>query len=139
MREKPTPYSDSALTWIRAPGASGCTTSKRRCRFRQCSPILALRNTGFAHAEQLHDQLSFGIEGLPTGNHAIGAGLAHAPQLGNAGSLTDAFSVNAGLFNLTDKQYWQWGDVQGLDANSRSLGRYTQPGRNASVNLVWEI
>ncbi|MDH4555521.1 hypothetical protein E8F11_10075 [Pseudomonas sp. BN417] len=40
---------------------------------------------------------------------------------------------------LNDKQYWQWGDVQGLDANSRSLGRYTQPGRNASVNLVWEI
>ncbi|MNZ56410.1 putative hemoglobin and hemoglobin-haptoglobin-binding protein 2 precursor [compost metagenome] len=53
--------------------------------------------------------------------------------------VTDAFSVNAGLFNLTDKKYWQWGDVQGLDANSRSLGRYTQPGRNASVNLVWEI
>jgi hemoglobin/transferrin/lactoferrin receptor protein len=53
--------------------------------------------------------------------------------------VTEAFSVNAGLFNLTDKKYWQWGDVQGLDANSRSLGRYTQPGRNASVNLVWEI
>ncbi|CAD5106944.1 TonB-dependent hemoglobin/transferrin/lactoferrin family receptor [Zestomonas carbonaria] len=53
--------------------------------------------------------------------------------------ITEQFSVNAGLFNLTDKQYWHWGDVQGLDAASPSLGRYTQPGRHAAVNLIWEI
>ncbi|UUD65512.1 TonB-dependent hemoglobin/transferrin/lactoferrin family receptor [Pseudomonas seleniipraecipitans] len=48
-------------------------------------------------------------------------------------------SVNAGLFNLTDKQYWQWGDVRSLTENSPSLGRYSQPGRHAAVNLIWEI
>ncbi|MBM7063136.1 TonB-dependent hemoglobin/transferrin/lactoferrin family receptor [Pseudomonas sp. UL073] len=53
--------------------------------------------------------------------------------------VTEEFSVNAGVFNLADKKYWQWGDVQGLDSNSVSLGRYTQPGRHAAVNLVWEI
>lgn len=53
--------------------------------------------------------------------------------------ISEQFSVNAGLFNLTDKQYWQWGDVQGLDTNSPSLGRFTQPGRHAAVNLIWEI
>ncbi|AYC31681.1 TonB-dependent hemoglobin/transferrin/lactoferrin family receptor [Pseudomonas cavernae] len=53
--------------------------------------------------------------------------------------VSEQLSVNAGLFNLTDKQYWQWGDVQGLDSSSPSLGRFTQPGRHAAVNLVWEI
>ena len=48
-------------------------------------------------------------------------------------------SVNAGLFNLTDKQYWQWGDVRSLTENSPSLGRYSQPGRHAAFNLIWEI
>lgn len=48
-------------------------------------------------------------------------------------------AVNAGLFNLTDKQYWQWGDVRSLTENSQSLGRYAQPGRHAAFNVVWEI
>ncbi|MCY1271978.1 Vitamin B12 transporter BtuB [compost metagenome] len=53
--------------------------------------------------------------------------------------VTEEFSVNAGLFNLTDKEYWQWGDVRGLTENSPSLTRYTQPGRHAAINLIWEI
>ena len=53
--------------------------------------------------------------------------------------MSDNFAVNAGLFNLTDKQYWQWGDVRGLTENSVSMGRFSQPGRHAAVNLVWEI
>jgi len=55
---------------------------------------------------------------------------------------SEQFSVNAGLFNLTDKKYWQWGDVSQsgtLSESSASLGRYTQPGRYAAVNLIWEI
>lgn len=53
--------------------------------------------------------------------------------------VSEQVSLNAGLFNLADKQYWQWGDVRSLSENSPSLGRYTQPGRHAAVNLVWEI
>lgn len=53
--------------------------------------------------------------------------------------ITDGVTLNAGLFNLTDKKYWQWGDVRGLTENSPSLDRYTQPGRYAAANLVWEI
>jgi hemoglobin/transferrin/lactoferrin receptor protein len=53
--------------------------------------------------------------------------------------VTDEFTVNAGLFNVTDKQYWQWGDVQGIDSQATYLNRYTQPGRHAAVNLIWEI
>lgn len=54
-------------------------------------------------------------------------------------NLGSGVSVNAGLFNLTDKQYWQWGDVRSLTENSQSLNRYSQPGRHAAVNLIWEI
>ncbi|TBU74288.1 TonB-dependent hemoglobin/transferrin/lactoferrin family receptor [Pseudomonas daroniae] len=60
--------------------------------------------------------------------------------------LTDDLTVNAGLYNLTDKQYWLWDDVRGYDGvgeagvtSPANLDRLTQPGRNFSVNLVWDI
>ncbi len=53
--------------------------------------------------------------------------------------VSEQFSVNGGLYNLTDKQYWQWGDVQGLDSQSVALDRFSQTGRYAAVNLIWEI
>ena len=53
--------------------------------------------------------------------------------------LSEEVGVNGGLYNLTDKQYWQWGDVRGLSTSSAGLGRYSQPGRYAAVNLIWEI
>ncbi|MCU9951332.1 TonB-dependent hemoglobin/transferrin/lactoferrin family receptor [Pseudomonas sp. PDM13] len=53
--------------------------------------------------------------------------------------VTEQFSVNAGLFNLTDKEYSQWGDVRGLTSTNTGLVRYTQPGRYGAINLIWEI
>lgn len=60
--------------------------------------------------------------------------------------LTDDLTVNAGLYNLTDKKYWLWDDVRGYDGVGEAgvtapanLDRLTQPGRNFSVNLVWDI
>ena len=49
------------------------------------------------------------------------------------------FSVNAGLFNLTNKRYWNWGDVQGLSNTGAGLARSSQTGRHAAVNLIWEL
>lgn len=49
------------------------------------------------------------------------------------------FAINAGLFNLTDKRYWNWGDVQGLSSSDSGLTRASQPGRHAAVNLIWEL
>ncbi len=49
------------------------------------------------------------------------------------------FSINAGLFNLTDKRYWNWGDVQGISNNDPGLTRTSQAGRHAAVNLIWEL
>lgn len=48
-------------------------------------------------------------------------------------------TINAGIFNITDKKYWHWDDVRGLSENYDGLNRYTQPGRNYSVSVKWEI
>ncbi|WP_447593774.1 TonB-dependent receptor [Aquipseudomonas campi] len=60
--------------------------------------------------------------------------------------LTNDLTVNAGLYNLTDKKYWLWDDVRGYDGNGEAgvtapatMDRLSQPGRNVSVNLVWDI
>lgn len=53
--------------------------------------------------------------------------------------IDEHLSINAGLFNLADKRYWNWGDVQSLNSNSPSLTRASQPGRHAAVNLIWEL
>ena len=53
--------------------------------------------------------------------------------------VTEEFSVNAGLFNLGDKEYWQWGDVRGQTSLTTGIDRYSQPGRHAAVNFIWEI
>jgi hemoglobin/transferrin/lactoferrin receptor protein len=45
--------------------------------------------------------------------------------------------VNAGVFNIFDRKYWAWGDVNTavLPAVGPGLDRYTQPGINASVSV----
>ena len=60
--------------------------------------------------------------------------------------VTDDVTVNAGLYNLTDKKYWQWDDVRGYDGIGEAgatapanLDRLTMPGRNFSINVVWDI
>ncbi|HCN45778.1 MAG TPA: TonB-dependent hemoglobin/transferrin/lactoferrin family receptor, partial [Pseudomonas sp.] len=60
--------------------------------------------------------------------------------------VTDDVTVNAGLYNLTDKKYWQWDDVRGYDGIGEAgatapanLDRLTMPGRNFAINVVWDI
>ncbi|CAG8865925.1 Hemin receptor [Pseudomonas fluorescens] len=60
--------------------------------------------------------------------------------------VTDGLTVNAGLYNLTDKKYWQWDSVRGYDGQGEAgvtqpanLDRLTMPGRNFAVNVVWDI
>ena len=48
-------------------------------------------------------------------------------------------TINAGVFNIADKQYWVWDDVRHTTASDPGLNRYTQPGRNYSVSVKWEI
>lgn len=47
--------------------------------------------------------------------------------------------VRAGLHNLTDRTYWNWSDVRGLQPTDPILPYLAQAGRTASVslNVVW--
>ncbi|MGH8084102.1 MAG: TonB-dependent hemoglobin/transferrin/lactoferrin family receptor [Lysobacter sp.] len=44
--------------------------------------------------------------------------------------------INAGVFNLTDRKYWDWADVPGVAADSTVIDRYTRTGRNMGVSLA---
>lgn len=51
-------------------------------------------------------------------------------------AVTDAVTVRAGVFNLTDEKYWWWADARGLSDTSTVKDTYSQPGRNYSVSLA---
>lgn len=65
--------------------------------------------------------------------------------------ISDDLTVNGGLYNLTDKKYWQWDDVrkyamvgsngvgEAAVTQPANLDRLTAPGRNFAINLVWDI
>lgn len=54
-------------------------------------------------------------------------------------NVRENIKLNWGVFNLTDKQYWQWNDVLLQEASSTLLPRLTQPGRNASITVKVEF
>ena len=51
--------------------------------------------------------------------------------------LGHGFTVDVGLFNLTDRAYIQWADVRGRPVGDPLIPYYTNPGRNASITLRW--
>jgi len=42
--------------------------------------------------------------------------------------------VNVGVFNLTDKRYFDWSDVRGRLPTDTTIDRYTRPGINTSIS-----
>ncbi len=50
-----------------------------------------------------------------------------------------SLEIAAGLFNVTDRRYWLWADVRGLTNVAGGFDRYTQPGRNAGINVRWRF
>ena len=82
-------------------------------------------------------------DGTSAGFKTAGLGLL---DLTGYYQITDDLTLNAGVYNLTDRKYWLWDDVRGYDGvgeagvtSPANLDRLTQPGRNFSVNLVWDI
>ncbi|MGK6318538.1 TonB-dependent hemoglobin/transferrin/lactoferrin family receptor [Sphingomonas sp. DT-204] len=53
--------------------------------------------------------------------------------------LTDALTLRAGVFNITDEKYWWWSDIRGVAASSPIRDAYSQPGRNGSVSLSFRF
>jgi hemoglobin/transferrin/lactoferrin receptor protein len=53
--------------------------------------------------------------------------------------ITPSMRLNVGLYNLTNRTYWLWSDVRGLDAAAPVADAYTQPGRHVNVSLVFDF
>lgn len=50
--------------------------------------------------------------------------------------IAERLRVNLGVFNLTDKKYWEWSDVRGRPAGDAVIDRYSQPGLNAGASAT---
>ena len=93
--------------------------------------------------DQVDDSNFFSPDGTSTQFKSPGYGVV---DLTGFYKVTKDVTVNAGLYNLTDKKYWNWDDVRGYDSvgeagvlNPANMERLTAPGRNFSINLVWDI
>ncbi|MFC3096123.1 TonB-dependent hemoglobin/transferrin/lactoferrin family receptor [Alteromonas sediminis] len=52
--------------------------------------------------------------------------------------LTKHAVLNLGLFNITDRQYWQASEVRGRTVEE-NLARFSSPGRSVSANIVYHF
>lgn len=60
-------------------------------------------------------------------------------------NLSKQATLNFGVFNLTDRKYFLWSDLQGTGGGTAAMGtiasldRFSQPGRNARVTLRYQF
>ncbi len=47
--------------------------------------------------------------------------------------------VDAGVFNLTDKKYWEWETARSLPSTGGGQARHTEPARHVKVGLTWDF
>jgi len=47
-------------------------------------------------------------------------------------------SISAGVFNLTNRKYWDWSSVRGVSDDSQIKSLYSSAGRNVSISLKVE-
>ena len=50
--------------------------------------------------------------------------------------ISDRWWLNAGIFNLTDRSYYEWADVRGRVPGDPLLELFQQPGCNVSLTLT---
>ena len=119
------------------------------------NPLTAVVGLGYEHyggllswtlvkrKDRVDDTTFFAPDGASSQFRTPGYGVL---DLSGYFKVTDDLTVNAGLYNLTDKKYWQWDSVRGYDGQGEAavtqpanLDRLTMPGRNVAVNVVWDI
>lgn len=52
---------------------------------------------------------------------------------------TERLSLRAGVFNLGDREYFDYADVRGIPADAAALDSLVAPGRSFSVSLDWTL
>lgn len=81
----------------------------------------------FTHAWR-HDRVST-IGNVQTPSYSVIDIMAHY-------NLTEALTLNAGVFNLTDEEYYISQDLIGITAGNPVIPRYAQPGRSVAFNAT---
>jgi hemoglobin/transferrin/lactoferrin receptor protein len=54
-------------------------------------------------------------------------------------SLSSKAELVLGVFNLTDKTYWEWSDVRGLPKDDPNVDLYARPGINGSLSFKYSF
>lgn len=57
-------------------------------------------------------------------------------DLGAFWQLSNQVTLNAGIYNLLNRRYFEWDTLRNLQVDPKGLNRYTAPGRNVALNLV---
>jgi hemoglobin/transferrin/lactoferrin receptor protein len=54
-------------------------------------------------------------------------------------NVSDRLQINAGMFNIFDREYYQWLNIRGVENSQRDLTRFAAPGANfgVTVRLHW--
>lgn len=80
-------------------------------------------------AKHINNTLTGGQQQFATPSHTT-------LDLSASWRLRPGLKLSAAVRNLTDRKYWDWGNVRGIAANSPVLDAYTAPGRSVSVALI---
>lgn len=60
-------------------------------------------------------------------------------DLAGSWQISPVWSLQARIDNLTDRRYWRWSDVRGLNPTSTALDAYTAPGRQFGLVLQAQL
>ena len=63
-------------------------------------------------------------------------------DLGLGYKFSDNFSSNLGIYNLFDKTYYKWSDINangGSGTDDLAYQRYAQPGRSIQAGFTWKF
>ncbi|MGE8601649.1 TonB-dependent hemoglobin/transferrin/lactoferrin family receptor [Bordetella trematum] len=60
----------------------------------------------------------------------------HLVDLSAFWRLSDAITLNAGVYNLLNRRYFEWNTLRNLEVDPKGLNRYSAPGRHFALNLV---
>jgi hemoglobin/transferrin/lactoferrin receptor protein len=99
------------------------------------------------HYDAHHLPASFEFAGTYVAAQTRSTSLAGAPltlpgyftfDLLGTWRIRDDLRLNLAVFNLTDRRYIEWRDVENRNAGDPQLPLYQQPGINASMSLTWK-
>lgn len=136
-------FSDGLQGWT-AQAALGITRGKdteRNQPLNSVNPMKAVMGVGYHGADD-----RWRVELMGT-HHARKSAVDHGKRplfvppahttfdlLGHV-DFSDNIRLNVGVFNLTDKRYWTWPQVQGVPASDPNIPMYAHPGRAINANL----